>query len=306
MSATLIAVIVVLIAGHAVQSLAALRRFDWLVEWRRFVGGQSEAEGALNGRTGLLLVIGLPVLVVGLLQLALRQSLWGVPWFVFAVLLLFYCWGPRDLDLDVESIVDAPDAEHKRDAAANLLSATASPDSVAAPTSDGSGLNGHALVEAVFNGALRRWFGPLLWFLLLGPAGAFAYRIIALLAIDPAHADAPTAQRDDARWLLSLLDWPVAQLMTFALALAANFDAVFGAWRDWHAGGVRLDTGFLGAAARASVDIEIADDDTDLPDGAAIATTPALLELRDAMSLVWRMLLLWLAVIALFVIAHWL
>jgi AmpE protein len=305
MSATLIAVIVVLIAGHAVQSLAALRRFDWLVEWRRYVGGQSEAEGALNGRIGLLLVIGLPVLLIGLLQLALRQSLWGVPWFVFAVLLLFYCWGPRDLDLDVESIVDAPDAAHKRDAAANLLSATSSPES-ATPTSDGSGLDGHVLVEAVFNGALRRWFGPLLWFLLLGPAGAFAYRIIALLAIDPAHADAPIAQREDARWLLSLLDWPVAQLMTFALALAANFDAVFGAWRDWHAGGVRLDTGFLGAAGRASVDIEIADDDTDLPDGSALAATPALLELRDAMSLVWRMLLLWLAVIALFVIAHWL
>jgi len=306
MSATLIAVIVVLIAGHAVQSLAALRRFDWLVEWRRYVGGQAEAEGALNGRIGLLLVIGLPVLLIGLLQLALRQSLWGVPWFVFAVLLLFYSWGPRDLDLDVESIVDAPDAEHKRDAAASLLSASSSPTSVAAPSTDASGLNGHALVEAVFNGALRRWFGPLLWFLLLGPAGAFAYRITALLAIDAAHADAPAAQREDARWLLSLLDWPVAQLMTFALALAANFDAVFGAWRDWHAGGVRLDTGFLGAAARASVDIEIADDDTDLPDGSALASTPALLELRDAMSLVWRMLLLWLAVIAIFVIAHWL
>jgi len=298
MSATLIAVIVVLIAGHAMQSLAALRRFDWLVEWRRYIGGQSEADGALNGRAGLLLVIGLPVLVIGLLQLALRQSLWGVPWFVFAVLLLFYSWGPRDLDLDVESIVDAPDAARKREAVANLLPS--------ASASDAGGLNGHALVEAVFTGALRRWFGPLLWFLLLGPAGAFGYRITALLAIDAAHAEAPTAQRDDARWLLSVLDWPVAQLMTIALALAANFDAVFGAWRDWHAGGMRLDTGFLGAAARASVDIEIADDDTDVPDGVAIAASPALLELRDAMSLVWRMLLLWLAVLALFVIAHFL
>ncbi len=300
MSATLIAVIVVLVAGHAVQSLAALRRFDWLVEWRRYIGGQSEADGALNGRVGLLLVIGLPVLLIGLLQLALRQSLWGVPWFVFAVLLLFYCWGPRDLDLDVESIVDAPDAAHKRDAAASLLQIDT------ASATDSSCLNGHALVEAVFNGALRRWFGPLLWFLLLGPAGAFLYRIIALLAIDAAHADAPHAQRADARWLLAVLDWPVAQLMTFALALAANFDAVFGAWRDWHAGGMRLDIGFLAAAARASVDIEIADDDTDVPDGNAMTATPALLELRDAMSLVWRMLLLWLAVIALFVIAHFL
>lgn len=299
MSAALIAVVAVLIAGHAMQSLTALRRFDWLVDWRRYVGGLSaDADSALNGRAGLLLVVGLPVLLVGLLQLALRQSLWGIPGFVFATLLLFYCWGPRDLDLDVDAIVDAPDAERKRDAAASLLPADAVP--------DGRSLDGHALIDGVFTGAMRRWFGPLLWFLLLGPAGALLYRIGALLGSDPAHADVPSAQREAARWLLAVLEWPVAQLMTLALALAANFDAVFGAWRDWHAGGVRLDTGFLGAAARASVDIEIADDDTDVSDGNAMAATPALLELRDAMSLIWRMLLLWLAVLALFVIARFL
>lgn len=299
MSAALIAVVAVLIAGHAMQSLTALRRFDWLVDWRRYVGGLSaDADSALNGRAGLLLVVGLPVLLVGLLQLALRQSLWGIPGFVFATLLLFYCWGPRDLDLDVDAIVDAPDAERKRDAAASLLAADA--------VTDGRSLDGYALIDGVFTGAMRRWFGPLLWFLLLGPAGALLYRIGALLGSDPAHADAPTAQREAARWLLAVLEWPVAQLMTLALALAANFDAVFGAWRDWHAGGVRLDTGFLGAAARASVDIEIADDDTDVSDGNAMAATPALLELRDAMSLIWRMLLLWLAVLALFVIARFL
>jgi AmpE protein len=292
-SATLIVVVVVLIAEQAAQSLGALRRFDWLVEWRRYVNGLSDVDGGWNGRAGLLLIVGLPVLLIGLLQLALRQSLWGFPAFVFAVLLLFYCWGPRNLDHDVEAIVDAPDAQRKRDAAASLMQADAV-----------STLDGHMLVEGVFAGALRRWFGPLFWFLLLGPAGALLYRIGALLGGDATHADMPSVQREGARWLLAVLDWPVAQLMTLALALAANFDAVFGAWRDWHAGGTRLDTGFLGAAARASVDIEIADDDTDVPDGDALAATPALLELRDAMSLVWRMLLLWLAVIALFVIAH--
>jgi AmpE protein len=35
------------------------------------------------------------------------------------------------------------------------------------------------------------------------------------------------------------------------------------------------------------------------------AQAPDLLELRDAMSLVWRILLLWLGVLALFVLAGW-
>ena len=38
---------------------------------------------------------------------------------------------------------------------------------------------------------------------------------------------------------------------------------------------------------------------------ALVAGTPGLPELRDAMSLVWRILLLWMAVLALFVIAGW-
>ena len=48
-------------------------------------------------------------------------------------------------------------------------------------------------------------------------------------------------------------------------------------------------------------DCELAEEDAYAIDGPAQA--PALLELRDAMSLVWRVLLLWLAVLALFVIA---
>jgi AmpE protein len=87
------------------------------------------------------------------------------------------------------------------------------------------------------------------------------------------------------------LDWPAAQLMVLALALVAHFDAVVSAWRDWHAargeGWWVLDLGYLDAAARASVraDLVEAAEEGELQDIA-----PALRELRDAMSLVWRVL----------------
>lgn len=293
MSVALIAVVLVLLAGHLAPALAGMRHFNWLVAWRQYIVATGAPEGAMAGRFGLFLIAGLPVLLIGLLQLGLRNLWWGVPAFVLATLLLFWCWGPRDLDLDVDAVVDAPDADARREATADLLHGPP-PET----------MDGHAWVEAVFAGALRRWFGPLFWFLLLGAGGVLAYRIVAELGAETAHADAPAAQRDDARGLLSIMDWPVAQLMTLALALAANFDAVFRAWRQWHAEGIRLDTGFLATAARASVDIEVERHDTDLPEADALASTPALLELRDAMSLVWRMLLLWLAVVAIFVLAR--
>jgi AmpE protein len=46
---------------------------------------------------------------------------------------------------------------------------------------------------------------------------------------------------------------------------------------------------------------ELAEETADAEDGPSSA--PALLELRDAMSLAWRTLLLWMAVLAVFVLA---
>ena len=61
-----------------------------------------------------------PLLVAGLLQVALDQPLWGFVGLLFDIVVLFWCWGPRDLDLDVAAILDAPDATSRRAAAARL------------------------------------------------------------------------------------------------------------------------------------------------------------------------------------------
>ena len=99
--------------------------------------------------------------------------------------------------------------------------------------------------------------------------------------------------------------------MTLALALVGDFDTVAGAWKDNGGASLRFDAPFMGAAARASVRTELADEAMDYADhgvaapGGLVAAMGELPELRDAMSLVWRILLLWLAVLALFVVAGW-
>ena len=288
---TLIAVVLALVLGHVVPSLLAVRRYDWFIGWLQWLGRLLGGQSAWQGRFGLLLAAGLPVLLVGAAQWLLDGHFYGLPLFVFALAVLVYTWGPRDLDLDVDAVIEARDGEARRAAARALF-----------PEGGEPLLEGPSLVEAVFRCALWRWFGVLFWFLLLGPAGALLYRLVSLAAQGSAQKVLPPAQGEAAREFIALLNWPVAHLMTFGLALAANFDGVLAAWRDWHAnGGLRLDIGFLGAAARASVVCELAEEDAYAIDGPAQA--PALLELRDAMSLVWRVLLLWLAVLAIFVVA---
>lgn len=291
MSAALIAVVVSLLLGHVFPALPSLRRYDWFIGWLHWLGRQTGGEDWPN-KVGLLIAVGLPLLAVGAAQFLLDDHWYGLPAFFFALLALLYTWGPRDLNLDVEAVIEARDPEARRTAATALF-----------PEGGEPVVEGPTLVAAVFRCALWRWFGVLFWFLVAGAAGALAYRLIALCAQGEARRSLPEGQRGLARTTLAVLNWPVAQLMTFALALAADFDRVLSAWRDWHAQGVRLDLGFLDAAARASVASELAEEDAYAVDGPAQA--PDLLELRDAMSLVWRILLLWLGVLALFVLAGW-
>ncbi|PZO08177.1 MAG: hypothetical protein DCF27_09035 [Lysobacteraceae bacterium] len=290
MSAALIAVVVSLLLGHLFPSLPSLRRYDWFIGWLHWLGRQTGGEWP--NRVGLLIAVGLPLAAVGAAQFLIDDAWYGLPAFGFALLALLYAWGPRDLSLDVEEVIEATGPEARRAAAVALF-----------PEGGEPVVEGPTLVAAVFRCALWRWFGVLFWFLVAGAVGALGYRLISLCAQGEARRSLPEGQRGLARTTLAVLNWPVAQLMTFALALAADFDRVLSAWRDWHAQGLRLDAGFLDAAARASVASELAEEDAYAVDGPAQA--PDLLELRDAMSLVWRILLLWLGVLALLVLAGW-
>lgn len=304
MSVTLIAVVVALVLGHVAQSLAAaVRHYGWYATWLRWLDARLPQGDFWRGRYGIVLALLPPLLAVGLLQVALDAPLLGLAGLLFGIAALFYSWGPRDLDLDVEAIVEATDPAARRDAAARLWPHDAA-------VSDQATLDSAALVEAVFRNAQLRWFGVLFWFLLLGPFGALLYRLVQLSAEGEAAPALPADNRLGARTLLAMLDWPVAQLMTLSMALVGNFDSVLGAWKEAGGASFDLDGRFLGAAARASVRSELADEALDYADAgpgstAIVAPLGELPELRDAMSLVWRILLLWLAVLALFVIAGW-
>lgn len=292
---TLAAVVVALALGHVAQGLAAaVRRHGWFDDWLRWLGAKSRADGAWHGRWGIALALSPPLLAVGLLQWALDAMLYGALGLLFGIGVLFYCWGPRDLDLDVDAIVDAPDAATRSAAIARL-----SPNGADMPT----------LVVAVFHAARRRWFGVLFWFLVAGASGAVLYRLAALAAEDDA-ALLPADNANGAKRLLAWLDWPVSQMMALFMALVGDFDTVFSAWKQNGGAGFDADADFLGAAGRASVRTELADDAQDYADAGESASEIArdlgpMAELRDAMSLVWRTLVAWLAVIALFVIAGW-
>lgn len=288
MAIVFVAIVLVLLLTHFAPDLPRLRRFSWLRGW------QDQGAGQASAGLGLLITIGVPVLVCLAVQLALRGHAFGLPSLLFAILVLFYCLGPRDLERDVEAVDKAPDADRRVEAAQALK-----PEEMSAALP----FRAEPLVEAAFTAGLRRVFGAVFWFAVLGPVGALLYRLTLLLAYTPTHAQAlPAAQQSLAEKFARLLDWLPAHLIALALAIASDFDAVLKTWREYHAahgkGYLYLDSGFLGAIARASVDADV-----EAGDGHAVDATDPLVELDDAMTLIRRVLIVWLAVLAVIVIA---
>lgn len=285
MAIKLVAILLVLAACRTLPDMVRLRDFSWLHAWLEKIGQSSAA-------AVLVLAVGLPALLCALVQAALDHVLFGLIALVFSTLVLYFCWGPRDLERDVEAAVEAPDAERR---AAALRSLRGSDAAVASSP--------ETLVETVFAASLSRWFGVVFWFVVLGPAGALLYRLAQLIAWSADIArDESSTTTETARRLAAILDWAPAHLMALCLALASNFDVVFKTWHDYHlahGGYFTLDLGFLAAIARASVDADVAAEDHEV----AAAHNPAII-LEDAMVLVRRVLVVWLTLIALIVIGR--
>jgi AmpE protein len=288
MAASLLAVLIALGLLRARPQLAFLRHDGWFRAWTTQLRG---IEG--TGRTVLALL--LPVLVcllliwlLGLLPLA---GLWRL---LFALLVLWWSLGPRELDDDLDALFQAPDGV-SRQAAAQALA-----DAGAAPAWDAG-----ALAEATAYAALRRRFGVLFWFFLLGPVGALLYRLAQILGRDD-KLSRDAASRADARYVANALDWLPAHLMVFTLAVVGHWEAVIGAWRAWHQAAGRsawygAEPGFLGAAARADIETDVQGGD-----GYTEESADPLVELARLRRALLRALVAWLGLAALIVAAAWL
>ena len=259
--------------------------------FRRWVNQLADTSGA--GRVAA--AIGVPVLLCALVVWALhRLPLSDLLQLLFALAVLLFSLGPHAFEADMEAILKAPD-QSSREAAAQVLSDDG--EAVAWRTAD--------LGEATAYAALRRRFGVLFWFFVLGPVGALLYRLARQLGHDTSLA-LDAGARTSARHLANALDWLPAQLMVFTLALVGHWDAVIGAWRRWHQQAVPnswylSNPDFLGAAARADVLTDI-----EGGDGYVEEYSDALHELRRLRDALLRALLAWLSVVALIVMGSWL
>jgi AmpE protein len=275
-------------------------------EWRWLDPYFDWADRALAGRTGLVVVlaalglIALPVLPVLLLARWLDPRLLGLLEFALAVVVLLFAFGPRDLKDEVDDYASALERFDRDEAlrrGKELLESSPLPHRLGAR---------EAIEEAIFIQANNRIFGVIFWFMLLGAAGAWLYRVSDMLrrraAFEAARQGVPRMRGDLGTMLAAIhgvLAWLPARLAALAYALAGSFEDAVGNWRS-AVGRVGSPSGVLDRAedllarvGKGSLQPSLA---AVPPEALDVATA------RGAWRIVQRSLWIWVAVIALLVI----
>lgn len=284
---TIISILIAFALCHFVRELGRFRSHRWLESWVDIANNTLSGLPRWGDVTGFLFIVLVPQLVLVLVYLVLESALGPAGVFLLALAVLIYCFGPRDLDSDVAAIVKAEDEEDRQAAIRDLLGEDPPEDQDACKA---------AVIDAVFLQALRRWFAVIFWFAVLGIVGALLYRMVDWL--QHSKFNVTDRQRDLIVGMQQIMDWPAAQLTTLALAIATDFDSVYAAWKKYHDelghGLFEGDNGFLLASARTIVLSGHA-----ARDGYADQLDGPLSSLQLAIDLAWRVLGVWLTVLAL-------
>lgn len=292
--------LIALILGLGLERLATrvlhLRELRWFDPYFDIGLSRLKEANVLLVYLGSIVLLLVPLIPVFWASGALIGTgiLWDLPYLLFAVLVVFFCLGPRDLGSEVEEYCDAL-ASSDEAGAERVLTELCEVEHSGANEID-------AVEEAIFVQATNRVFGVMFWFIALGPVGAWLFRIsdllrrrVAFIAGRDPESVRLTLPAVDA--IHGLLVWIPARLAVVGYAVSGNFDDAFNCWRSYE---LKSDLPFhrsndevvacVGKAAMAGSMVDSSD-----PSAAA----------RRAMQLVNRTVFIWVTVIAAMTLYGW-
>ncbi len=297
---------VALLLGLGIERLLThlfhLREFRWLDPWIDRMSSQLSSASlptAIIGICGYALAAILPVAIVAGL---LSGTLFQIPYFLLAVVVLLFSLGPRDLATEIEDYCGA-ECDGRAEDIQRIIRELRERD---APQDTDEQIV--AVRRAVFVQANNRIFGVVFWFIVFGPTGAWMFRVVDLmrrrLAYEYSRDDQigpPSAFIRAVRTLHGILAWPSAHLLIIGYSLAGSFEGGLTAWRSYTnqrakdfyvATNDLLDRVGNGASLQQPI-----------PDG----MSAGVVRVGEAMELVKRTLwLIWAPIIALLTLADWL
>lgn len=271
------------------------REWDWFARYVRWVRDSMPTTGSWSGTLTVLVLVGAPSALTGLVYALLGGALLSLLALVFSVAVLVYCLGPRELDAETTRYINA--VESGDDARADQLAHAIGGDVMPA----GGAARNRALAEAVLLEFNDRTFGLLVWFVVLGPLGAVMYRLSSLARRDVQSGSQDAGYTDAVLRLHGILNWLPARLLALGYALAGSFEEAITDWRAYRERKSDLfwqgNLDLIAATGRGALRMS---DAREADDGSSAA---GLGVVRSALALILRTLVFWVVLFGLLTIA---
>lgn len=282
---TLITILAALALERLLHFGHSLFRFTWFETYLGLMRKVFEKSGLFKGVQGVVLVL-LPILVtVVILYYLLGWMLYGLVGFILGIIILTYCLGPRDLYHDLDSYFAAAkgeDGEAVKKSLSSILSSVPSDEKKVS----------RSLTKAVLTQFNQRIFAVLFWFVVLGPLGVVLYRLLTKLkSAAEKKGSSEASMLLWATYFLAILDWVPIRLAGLAYALVGDFHHGFAYWVKHVISGFDKNREF--AEQSGLIALHLNDEN---------AEKANLDENRAVLALTDRTLILYLVVIALFVL----
>ena len=279
---TFLAMIIALLLLQAWGSGNRVHHDDWYQGLMGRLGDSSLPAGL-----SLAIAVLVPALAAQFLLDFLSPVLFGLPWIAFAVFLLLYSMGRRDFHV----LLDRYREQCRNQDFEGAYLTTLVELGWARPGDDPrSPQEVHQMVQrGFFYEGYQRWFAVLFYFVLLGPAGSLAYR---LLQLSGDRLDRKLVDR-----CLFIADWIPVRLLAAAFSLTGDFvasrDKLLHGFTDWQRGAADV----LQQVGRASLHIN--------PDGTLEGDdkgAAAEQQIDETASLLFRSAACWVVIISLLVL----
>ena len=179
-----------------------------------------------------------------------------------------------------------------------------------------SGEVARVAIELGLTAAYRNVFGPVVWFVVLGPAGALLYRMAS--ALDEHWTKMPMTTEETgmsgafaafALRAFVIIDWLPARLTAMSFAVVGNFQDAADCWRAQARSWANTAEGILLASGAGALGVKLGGE---LHEYGRVRYRPELGTGDDAdvdylsstVGLIWRALVMWMFLIGIVTLAH--
>jgi len=302
MTEILLAVLFAVALDRFIPDRQGIKPFAWYRDWAESIEERFNGGKRTHG-LGAVLLATIPIVAAVALARYILGELGWVLRFAFDVFVLYLCLDVYRLGRTANGVADALMAGDLQEANDSLRELTGK---------SASELNEATIARATVEGVLKQGnslvVSPIFWFIVLGPFGAVLQRLSSILDMLWGHRYERFAEFGWAAARFDdVLGWIPARITALSYALMGSFEDALHCWRKRMGVWSDINSGPLLASGFGAMHIQTCDMAADMreyEEHGVDMVVPDASHIQRVVALVWRVLLLWLAIGILMAGAH--